>query len=134
MNLNFFSIFLRWHARDDEVVPFLDEQIYVDQQCQHGANIQFQILHGADHETAFYEGIPGQINFLGHIFNHTTPIVKCGEGPLLGSDFVGAIASNIMPNTTISRLSKWSRSTRGRSAKQRSIPNHRHSRRTRLRL
>jgi hypothetical protein len=43
---------LQWHGLEDEIVPFDDEQEFVNQQCAHGANIQFQIFPVAEHIVA----------------------------------------------------------------------------------
>lgn len=70
-----------FHGEDDEVVPFADEQLYVDQQCQHGANIQFQKLRFREHTLGEFTYIPQTLEYLGQVFNKTTPVVQCGQAP-----------------------------------------------------
>ncbi|UZJ51647.1 hypothetical protein CBS101457_000967 [Exobasidium rhododendri] len=95
---------LQWHALEDEIVPFADEQTFVTEQCAHGANIQFQIFPVAEHITAELLGIPGAIIFLGQIFAGTTPKVVCGT-PLPG--FVTSTspgASSVLGENTVKSL------------------------------
>lgn len=70
---------LQWHAVEDEIVPYADEQKFVTQQCAKGANIQFQPFAAAEHITAELLGIPGSLIFLGQVFAGTTPKVVCGS-------------------------------------------------------
>lgn len=97
---------MMWHAREDEVIPFQDQLIFLNQQCSHGANIQFQVIHLANHEIAEIEGIPGVIKFLGQVFNHTTPIVKCGTGPGVISGLLDSAKHDLFGNGTMSSLLK----------------------------
>jgi hypothetical protein len=69
-----------WHGTLDFIVPFKDEEIYVDQQCQHGANIQFNKLKFREHALGEFTYISQVQTYLGQIFNKTTPVVQCGQG------------------------------------------------------
>lgn len=40
---------LMWHSVGDEIVPFAPAQQYVDEQCAHGANLQFAALGVGEH-------------------------------------------------------------------------------------
>ncbi|PWN91147.1 lipase A [Acaromyces ingoldii] len=70
---------MQFHGSGDEIIPPSDHQVFVDQQCAKGANIQYNVLPIAEHISAEAAAIPGTIQFLGQIFNGTTPQVKCGQ-------------------------------------------------------
>jgi hypothetical protein len=95
-----------WHALEDEVVPFNNEQQFVDQQCAHGANIQFQIFPVAEHISAMFLGVPGAIIFLQQLYAGTTPAVKCGSP---STDFVSLTdpqAATVMGQAAVDKLMK----------------------------
>lgn len=97
---------LQWHALEDEIVPYNDELKYVQQQCAHGANIQFQTFPVAEHITAEILGIPGAILFLEQVFSKTTPTVICGTAlPTIPSLF-SSLANSILGQNTVNSLLK----------------------------
>jgi hypothetical protein len=93
-----------WHGYLDEVVPFSDEQKFVTQQCEHGANIQFQVLHLADHILGEFTTIDTTITSLDQIFSFTTPNVTCGESPSTFSNIFGSKAPAAVHNSTVDSL------------------------------
>lgn len=72
---------LVWHALWDEIVPLKDTKQYVEEQCANGANIQFQTIPIAEHLTALFFGVPGVVNFLSKVFDHSTASIPCGSSP-----------------------------------------------------
>lgn len=99
---------LLFQARGDEIVPFNPVQQYVNQQCAHGANVQFAPLDVNEHVCSSFlvdfrffvrmeaylttdftsvsdwqtigelVGAPGALNFIRQAFEGQTPQVKCG--------------------------------------------------------
>lgn len=74
---------LIYNAAEDEIARLSIAELYVNQQCQHGANIQFKVVPLAFHVLAGIEGAPHALTFLGQMFNHATPRVKCGTTELI---------------------------------------------------
>lgn len=97
---------LLYHALADEIVPYNDSQQYVKDQCAGGANIQFVTLPLAEHVTGEVEGIVGAIQYLGQLYDGTTPKVACGTAPGL-LDFTNqAQTASVMGNDLATKFEK----------------------------
>lgn len=70
---------LIWHAGLDEIVSLDTVKQYVAEQCIKGANIQFQSIPLTEHISALVLGVPGVVEFLTKIFDHTTTQMECGS-------------------------------------------------------
>jgi hypothetical protein len=102
---------LQWHALEDEIIPYTVEAQFVTEQCQHGANIQFQTFPAAEHITAQYLGIPGAVQFLGQLFNHTTPKVVCGTPLPSYISLTSPLAASIIGQPAVSAFLSLNGST-----------------------
>uniref|UniRef100_UPI003B9881E5 Lipase n=1 Tax=Ustilago trichophora TaxID=86804 RepID=UPI003B9881E5 len=69
-----------WHALPDEIVPFQPAANYVKEQCQKGANINWNVYPIAEHVTAEIFGLVPGLDFLSKAFKGQTPKVACGSG------------------------------------------------------
>ncbi|SPO32460.1 probable lipase precursor [Ustilago trichophora] len=68
-----------WHALPDEIVPFQPAAAYVKEQCQKGANINWNVYPIAEHATAEIFGLVPGLHFLKQAFQGKTPKVVCGS-------------------------------------------------------
>lgn len=82
-----------WHAIPDEIVPFASAAAYVKEQCQNGADINFNPYPIAEHVTAELFGLVPGLWWLGLAYQGKPPKVICG-----GS--VPAIAGVTTPSAT----------------------------------
>lgn len=69
---------LIWHAGLDTIVPLDTVKQYVSEECARNANIQFQVLPLTEHIAALVLGVPGIVEFMTNLFNHTTSPIECG--------------------------------------------------------
>ncbi|KAF2488112.1 secretory lipase-domain-containing protein [Neohortaea acidophila] len=77
-----------WHGLNDSTVPYEPEKIYVEQQCQHGANIAFVSYPGLNHDEAAILGLPGALRFIEEALKGAWQTPPCGQNlstPVLGS-------------------------------------------------
>lgn len=112
-----------WHAGKDELCSFPDEAAYVSQQCQQGANIQFQVYNQGRHIIAATEGLPAAFKFMAQVFKGTTPKVQCGT--TMTTDTTASSASGLFGlrkrTAAIGSLERKSSHSRQYSKKRREI-------------
>lgn len=69
-----------WHALEDEIVPFQPASDYVKEQCQKGADINWNVYPIAEHITAELFGLVPGIAWLSKAYKGQAPKVACGGG------------------------------------------------------
>lgn len=93
-----------YHGLLDEIVPYADEVKYIKEQCQHGADIQFQTIPVAEHIVGEVLGLPGAVHFLGQVFDGKVPPVLCGTSL---PDFITLLdprANDVLGQDTVKSL------------------------------
>lgn len=68
-----------YHAVFDEIVPYGPDKLYVQQQCDAGANIQWADVYFPEHLIGMLVGAPGAMNFVKDVFDGQVPQGTCGE-------------------------------------------------------
>ena len=107
-----------YHALLDEIVPYPADEMYTEQQCALGADIQFQTFDLGGHATTMLFGLPGALQFLEQAFLGEVPKVQCGsQNPqsvnmnssnvdeVIGKDTADRIRAFNGKNTTLGMIS-----------------------------
>lgn len=68
-----------YHAVDDEIVPYETDKLYVQQQCDAGADIQWTDIYFPEHLIGMLVGAPGAMNWIKDVFDGTLSEVGCGQ-------------------------------------------------------
>lgn len=68
-----------YHAVFDEIVPYETDKLYVQQQCDAGANIQWTDVYFPEHLVGMLAGAPGAMIWVKDLFDGTLSQDGCGQ-------------------------------------------------------